>query len=45
MERYDRKSEIVLMKTSIFWDITPSSPSKLTHISEEHVSFILRVDE
>jgi hypothetical protein len=33
------------MKSSIFCDITPSSPLKVMDISEEHVASIFRVQE
>jgi hypothetical protein len=35
----------VIMKSSIFWDITPYTPFKLTDVSEEHVVSIFRVEE
>jgi hypothetical protein len=33
----------VVMKRSAFWDITPCSPLKSTHVSGEHVASIFRV--
>jgi hypothetical protein len=35
----------VVMKSSVFWDITPCSPSKANQCSEEHVASIFRVEE
>jgi hypothetical protein len=35
----------VVMKSSIFWDITPCTLLKSIDISEEHVAFIFRVEE
>jgi hypothetical protein len=35
----------VVMKSSIFWDITPYIPLKSTDISEEHFVSILRIEE
>jgi hypothetical protein len=33
------------IKTSVFWDITPCCPVKVNDVSEEHVTFIFRVEE
>jgi hypothetical protein len=33
----------VIMKSIIFWDITPCSPLKVTDVSGEHVAYIFRV--
>jgi hypothetical protein len=37
----------VVMKSSLFWDITPCSPLKVNRrfVSEEHVASIFRVEE
>jgi hypothetical protein len=35
----------VVMKSAIFWDITPCSPLKVNNVSEEHVISIFRVTE
>jgi hypothetical protein len=35
----------VVMRSSVFWDITPRSRWKSTDVSEEHVAFIFRVEE
>jgi hypothetical protein len=35
----------VVMKSSIFWDVMPSSPLKSTDISEEHVVSVFRLKE
>jgi hypothetical protein len=35
---------VLVMKNSIFWDITPYSPSKV-NVSEEHVTYIFGVEE
>jgi hypothetical protein len=35
----------VVMKSTIFWDITPCSPVKATDVSEEHIASICRVEE
>jgi hypothetical protein len=35
----------VIMKISIFWDITPCSPFKYTDISEENVACLFRAEE
>jgi hypothetical protein len=35
----------VVMKTTIFWDISPCSPLKSTGVSEEHIASIFRVEE
>jgi hypothetical protein len=34
----------VVMKSTIFWDITPCSPSKPTHVSEDHVASFYSVE-
>jgi hypothetical protein len=33
----------VVMKSVIFWDITPCSPLRSTEVSEEHIASIFRV--
>jgi hypothetical protein len=33
------------MKSTIFWDITPRSPLKVTDVSEEDIASIFRVEE
>jgi hypothetical protein len=35
----------VVMKSTIFWDITPCSPLKATDVSEEHVASIFGAEE
>jgi hypothetical protein len=35
----------VVMRSSVFWDITPCSPLKATDVSEEHVASIFRVED
>jgi hypothetical protein len=35
----------VVMKSIIFWDMTPCSPLSLTDVSEEHIASIFRVEE
>jgi hypothetical protein len=35
----------VVMKSPIFWDITPCSPLKVNRSSKEHVASIFRVEE
>jgi hypothetical protein len=35
----------VLMKTSVFWSITPCIPSKVIDVSEEYVTSIFRVED
>jgi hypothetical protein len=35
----------VVMKSSIFWDITPCRPLKSSDVSEEHVASISVVEE
>jgi hypothetical protein len=35
---------VVVVKSTIFWDITPCSPLKI-NVLEEHVAFIFRVEE
>jgi hypothetical protein len=34
---------MVVLKSSVFWDIKPCSPLKVNHVSEEHVACISRV--
>jgi hypothetical protein len=36
---------VVVMKSTIFWDIMPCSPLKSTDVSEEHIASIFRVEE
>jgi hypothetical protein len=35
----------VVMKSFIFWNMTPCRPLSLTDVSEEHVASIFRVEE
>jgi hypothetical protein len=35
----------VVIKSTIFWDITPCSPLKSTDVSKEEIAFIFRVEE
>jgi hypothetical protein len=35
----------VVVKASIFWDITPCIPLKVTDVSEENVASVFRVEE
>jgi hypothetical protein len=35
----------VVMKSTIFWDITPCSPLLSTDVSEEHIASIFRAEE
>jgi hypothetical protein len=35
----------VVMKSIIFWDMTPCSPLSLTDVSEEHIASIFTVEE
>jgi hypothetical protein len=35
----------VVMKSSVFWDITPCSPLKVSRRSEEHIGSIFRVEK
>jgi hypothetical protein len=34
---------IVVIETSVFWNITPCSPVKSHYVSEEHVASIFKV--
>jgi hypothetical protein len=36
---------VVVIKSTIFWDITQCSPLKSTDVSEEHIASIFRVEE
>jgi hypothetical protein len=36
--------QAVVMKCTIFWDITQCSPLKVSDVSEEHVACIFRVE-
>jgi hypothetical protein len=35
----------LVMKSSIFWDITPCSPLKVSDHSEEHIASIFRIED
>jgi hypothetical protein len=35
----------VVMKSTIFWDITPCSPLSVNRVSEEHITSIFRVEK
>jgi hypothetical protein len=35
----------VVMKSAIFWDITPCSPLKVRDVPEEHIASIFRVEK
>jgi hypothetical protein len=35
----------VVMKCSVFWDITPICYLKVTDVSEDHVIFIFRIEK
>jgi hypothetical protein len=35
----------VVMKSSVFWELTPYSPLKVNKFSEEHIASIFRVEE
>jgi hypothetical protein len=35
----------VTMKCSVFWHITPCSPVKVTDVSKEHITSIIRVEK
>jgi hypothetical protein len=35
----------VVMKSIIFWDVTPCSLLDATDVSEEHITSIIRVEE
>jgi hypothetical protein len=35
----------VVMKCSIFWDIMPCNPLKVTEVSEKHGAYIFRVEK
>jgi hypothetical protein len=39
------RPQAVVMKSPIFWDISPCSPWTSTEVSEEHVASIFRVEE
>jgi hypothetical protein len=39
-----RPANSVNIKSSVFWDITPCSPWKITQISEKHITYIFRVE-
>jgi hypothetical protein len=35
----------IILKSIIFWDMTPCSPLSSTDVSEEHIASIFRVEE
>jgi hypothetical protein len=35
----------VVMQITLFWDIMPCSPLKVTNVSEEHIASIFRIEK